>query len=633
MGKIEILPENLSNRIAAGEVVERPASVVKELFENAVDAGGSVIAVEIERAGSGLIRVADNGSGMDESDALLCFAPHATSKIHTAEDIEHIVTLGFRGEALPSIASVSRLTLKTRMADTPEGLELRLEGGRMVHSAPAGLAVGTEITVRDLFFNVPARRKFLRSAATEEAHIQEMVIMLALGFPAVSVTLKIDGRTVIQAPGCRDILPRAAALFGRGFAGRMLPVEWSEEGIAVRGLTAMPGFSRPSRREQRTFVNGRAVESAGLFRGIREGYGTLADFGRFAPVILNLEMPAHDYDINVHPTKREVRFRREYVVSRALEHAVRAALQQAPAPEIALPGKGGSELPGPGPKQAGMLLSGAEISYRPRPVTPEMPMFSAAAAKPAEPEEGVLDIPAAAEDNGALPPIAAGSVLPEEPKLTDRDHLEIPEPAALPPLVAELCEADNLQYLGILFGTYILVESLSGEALLLIDFHAAHERVHYETLLARAARPGAAVSQTLLLPVTVELSRPAAAFLTRNTGIFEALGFELAALSSNTVMISAVPAALSGGADWEQLLNDTIGELLDGERAQQTTLENIARAACHAAVRAHDRLEPESAQALLKALSRCRRPDVCPHGRPTVLKLTRTELARRFGRI
>ena len=366
MSKINILPEELSNRIAAGEVVERPASVVKELFENAVDAGADNIVVEIERAGSRLIRVSDNGCGMDENDALLCFSPHATSKINCAEDIDRIVTLGFRGEALPSIASVSRFSLKTRTADDPAGLEIELEAGKVVSQKPAGMPVGTVMTVRDLFYNVPARKKFLKSPATEEAHIQEMVIALALGFPEVSVTLKFDNKTALQSAGSSDPATRAAGLFGKTFAGKMLKLDYSENDIAVSGLIAAPGFTRTSRREQRTFVNGRAVESLALYRGIRDGYGTLADFGRFPPTIINIELDAAEYDINVHPTKREVRFKRDYIVSRAVTNAVRKALQLAPAPEINLPQDKHLATPE-------VLLSASSISYQPKPETPAIP--------------------------------------------------------------------------------------------------------------------------------------------------------------------------------------------------------------------------------------------------------------------
>ena len=374
MSRISILPEELSNRIAAGEVVERPASVVKELFENSVDAGATAITIEIERAGSRLIRISDNGCGMDENDAELCFSPHATSKIKSAEDIERITTLGFRGEALPSIASVSKFSLKTRTADSPGGIEIELDGGKITDRHPVGMPIGTVMSVRELFYNVPARKKFLRSPATEEAHIQEMVIALALGFPEVAVTLKFDNKISLQAPGESDPAARAAGLFGKAFAGKMLKVDYSEDDITVNGLIAMPGFTRTSRREQRTFVNGRAVESLALYRGIRDGYGTLADFGRFPPTVLNIVMDASEYDINVHPTKREVRFKREYIISRAVTNAVRCALHQAPAPEMVLPSE--KKLARPE-----ILLDAANITYTPKPEAPAIPGLGAAEHK------------------------------------------------------------------------------------------------------------------------------------------------------------------------------------------------------------------------------------------------------------
>ncbi len=633
MGKIHILPEELSNRIAAGEVVERPASVVKELVENAVDAGADAVSIEIERAGSRLIRVTDNGSGMDADDALLAFSPHGTSKIKAAADIDRILTLGFRGEALPSIASVARISLKTRTADTPEGVEIEIEGGRLLEQKPAGLAVGTVVAVRDLFFNVPARKKFLRSPATEEAHIQETVISLALGFPHVALSLQFDGRPALRAPGAATPAARVAGLFGRNFAGRMLEVDYREGELAIRGLIAAPGFTRPNRREQRTFVNGRAVESPALYRGIRDGYGTLADFGRFPPVMLNLETDPADYDINVHPTKREVRFKHEYAISHAFEAAVRETLRGAPAPEMKLPDA-------PSLARPDALLAAAEVHYQPGPAAVPIPGLEPAAA----PEDDGAETP---EPKTISPPPAppvslscatlrtALAARDAEPKFTDRDG-DVTLPPAPPvrsQLAEELADSENLRYLGIAFETFVVVEAAAPETLLVIDFHAAHERVLYERLLERAQHAAAAPSQALLLPLTVELSRTAAGFLAQNEKLFTALGFDLALLSSNTVMLNAIPAALPSSADWERILSDAVAAALEGERNVRANLEAIARAACHAAVKAHDPLNEVSAQALLRDLARCVRPDVCPHGRPTVLRISRTELARRFGRL
>ena len=679
MSNITVLPEELSNRIAAGEVVERPASVVKELFENAVDANADVITVEIERAGSRLIRISDNGCGMDEADALLCFSPHATSKIKCAEDIDRIITLGFRGEALPSIASVAKVTLKTRQAAQSSGVEIVLEGGRVIDRRPAGMAPGTVMEVRDIFYNVPARKKFLRSPATEEAHIQEMVIALALGFPHISVTLKFDGKVALQAPGEKDPAARAAGLFGKNFAAKMLKVDHlSEDGIAVHGLIAMPGFSRTSRREQRTFVNGRAVESQALYRGIRDGYGTLADFGRFPPVVLNMILDASEYDINVHPTKREVRFKREYAVSRALTGALQRTLQAVPAPEMQLPAA--KEL-----AKAEVLLDAANIKYTPAPEAPSIPGLGKTAQmdifrrEPTMPmqehiQESFTRQPFTAPDTTGDPDIigakrtyssnlntvkttakvdaidagtsaaeaaARGDDFPRNTLYVDR-QAENPLPvsekhaAVLPqsPLARELSDSDALQYIGILFETFILLESTISSTLYLVDFHAAHERVLYEELLAKAtSAEQSTASQQLLFPLTVELSRTAAAFIGKNENIFAQLGFDAALLSSNTLLLSAVPANLDRDADWEEILSDLVNTALEGEKTTRDSLESIARAACHSAVKAHDPLNETTARALLKSMAKCQRPDVCPHGRPTVLKITNQELARRFGRI
>jgi len=667
MSKITVLPEELSNRIAAGEVVERPASVVKELFENAVDAGANIITVEIERAGSRLIRITDNGSGMDENDAILCFSPHATSKIKSAEDIERITTLGFRGEALPSIASVAKLTLKTRPADKAEGLEIELEGGKITDQKPTGMAPGTSFAVKELFFNVPARKKFLRSPATEEAHIQEMVIALALGFPHVTVTLKFDGKTALQAPGEDNLAARSAELFGKSFAGKMLNVDHTEEDVHISGLIAMPGFTRTSRREQRTFVNGRAVESMALYRGIRDGYGTLADFGRFPPTILNIEIDAFEYDINVHPTKREVRFKREYLISRAVANAVKQTLRQAPAPEMQLPANKLLARPE-------VLIDSAAISYTPAAETPSIPGLGIKQHQdifkqdtPTVPPEDCIeekttqdknnesptennkvisstkpqftdrDVPISAPEN----PVHAPAATPEKPAFTAVAFTDQPwdepcpvkKPEYRPPLAMELANSESMRYAGILFGTFVMLEAVESEILYLIDFHAAHERVLYEELLAESQGKKVVPSQQLLLPPAIELSRTAAAFINKNEKLFSQLGFDAALLSSNTILLNAVPANLAKCENWEEVLSDIVNTVLEGEKTTRDSLEAIARAACHSAVKANDPLNEITARALIKSLANCQRPDVCPHGRPTVLKMTKTELARRFGRM
>ena len=577
---------------------------------------------------------------------------------------------------MPSIASVSKLSLKTRTADTPEGLEILLEGGNIIEQRPAGMPVGTVMSVRDLFYNVPARKKFLKSPATEEAHIQEMVIALALGFPQVSVTLKFDNKIALQSFAANDPAARAAGVFGKAFAGKMLKVDYRDSDVEISGLIAAPGFTRTSRREQRTFVNGRAVESLTIYRGIRDGYGTLADFGRFPPTILDIKLDAGEYDINVHPTKREVRFKREYIVSRAVANAVRGALQTAPAPEINLPSDKRLARPE-------VLLDAASINYEVKPAAPEIPGLTGMPVFPEENIEKTLEktapaafavpertvfpsaaAPAATAVKTVATPVpeipakaantlpatektlkkpvedaaAFSDALPKTPKFTDRNNpedpvVEIPPVIQQTPLAKELADSGNMRYVGILFGTFVAVESLSNETLYLIDFHAAHERVLYEELLAKSQNTETVASQQLLLPPAIELSCTAAAFINKNEKLFSKLGFDAALLSSNTVLLNAVPANLPGDADWEKILTDLVSSALEGEKNTRDSLEAIARAACHAAVKANDPLNEITAKALLKSLQKCQRPDVCPHGRPTVLKMSKNELARRFGRI
>jgi DNA mismatch repair protein MutL len=301
----------LASRIAAGEVIERPASVVKELVENSIDAGATEITVEIERAGSRLIAVTDNGCGMDDEDALLALQQHGTSKLRDESDLDHIMTLGFRGEALPSIASVSRFTMTTREADATDGFCVMCDGNGGITSRPAGGAPGTRIEVRDLFCNLPGRKKFLKSPATEEHHIEECVAMLAIGHPEIGFKLVTDGRVVLHTPGCGKMEYRLREIFGKNFVDNMLFFEHSENGIHISGCVAAPGFTRPSRRDQKVFINSRPVEAQAVYRGIKEGYGALAESGRYNPVVIFIEMPPEQLDVNVHPAKREVRFKSE----------------------------------------------------------------------------------------------------------------------------------------------------------------------------------------------------------------------------------------------------------------------------------------------------------------------------------
>ena len=548
MSKIRVLSEHISNRIAAGEVIERPASVVKELVENSIDSGAGSIIVEIQKAGRKLIAVTDNGCGMDQDDAMMCLEPHATSKIKSATDIDRILTLGFRGEAIPSIASISRFSLTTRQHESLEGFEVNVRGGKMVLAEPAGCAPGTRIEVRDLFFNVPARKKFMRADATEERHIQEMMYMLSLPYPGVAFELVIDGRKVFASPAHDNLMPRIKTFFGKSYADSMLRVNFADEGVEVSGYVARHGFTRSTRREQRTFFNGRPVEALAAYRGIREGFGGLLEKGRFPPCLLFIKLDPLTIDINVHPAKREVRLKNEYKVSGVITEAVRRALRQAPAPSVTLD----SKIP------LKSLLNGAQIKYE-RPKAEQADLDLEVSVTPAKNFAAVPEIQNSREQEQEV-------IISHEPEHTQIPH-EVPvvENEAVneekidcfetvettidkeevvsenPDSKLRLPGSGVVEIVGFLDNTYIIGVTCDG--MIIIDQHAAHERVMFERLL-NAAKQGVA-SQRLLLPIALELSRAEAAYIGKFSEKFLKLGFEVDALSSNTVMLNAIPASLS----------------------------------------------------------------------------------------
>jgi DNA mismatch repair protein MutL len=626
MSVIRVLSENISNRIAAGEVIERPASVVKELVENSIDSGATSLVIEIEKAGRKLIAVTDNGAGMDEDDALMCLEPHATSKIKCADDIDNIITLGFRGEAVPSIASISRFTLTTRIHESLEGFSVNVRGGKILEAEPAGCAPGTRIEVRDLFFNVPARKKFLRSDATEERHIQETLYMLSLPYPSISFELVMDGRRIFSSPAHDSLLPRIKTFFGADYAGQMLAVNYVDEDISVKGFVARHGFTRSSRREQRTFFNGRPVEALAAYRGIRDGFGGMLEKGRFPPCILFIRLDPRSIDINVHPAKREVRLKHDYKVSRVIAESVRIALRQSPSPTVTLD----SRIP------LKSLLSGVQVDYERQTMEDvDLPLSLSSGPSTAKTVPGTFE--------AGSQPVYQEMQIPSddcpEPDCEDafvdqRNQTEnITVPQSKPIVTSEpdavsLPGSGNVRILDAVDDTYIL--GISDEGLLIIDQHAAHERVMFERLL-NAAREGVA-SQQLLLPIALELSRAEAAYVSKYSDEFLKLGFEVENLSSNTVMLNAVPASLkqenAGG-----LLKDLLSELLEEGRAKnRLDIEALAMASCKAAVKAHDKLTLSEAKALFRQMAECELPFSCPHGRPTIISISIKELERRFGR-
>lgn len=661
MSHIQLLSENVCNRIAAGEVVERPASVVKELVENSLDAGASRISVAVEEAGKKSISVLDNGAGMDEDDALLCFESHATSKIRNEEDIFAIQSFGFRGEAIPSIASVAKMTIRTRRKENSGGYEVVVHGGKAIASNPVGCAPGTEVRVRELFYNIPARKKFLKTAATEEHHIVECVTNIALANPQVTFELKADGRTVFLTPGNADLLPRIREIFGKSTADILIPVNAQSGSIRVHGYISKRDHLRNTRSEQRTFVNGRPVESLSIYRGIREGYGPILEKGKYPAAILFVDMEPGMVDVNVHPAKREVRFRDDFGLVSAVRSAVTAALRAA---DEVIPQRG-ENIPPSAPSGHVYIPQNDSLKEAPgdRIANSLYPDFRPGAAETDGFSELELimkqalveyHVAGSAQATPALQTLSelirqqdqpAEDVEPSQPvnylKLQqDRVQEVLQQPDVLPfsdPAMRDFPQAKitedqllfssyKLKLLGIMENSYIIGVIANG--LVLIDQHAAHERVLFEKLLKRT---DGSLSQKLLLPITLELSRANMQFVLRNRHEFENAGFEIDPFGDHTVKINAIPAALpqdnAGG-----IFLDMLDRILESGSAQQLQLHQIATAACKAAVKAHDRLTMEECDALIRELANCELPFSCPHGRPTVLNISLNEIERRFGR-
>ncbi len=632
MSRIHLLPEQIYNKIAAGEVVERPASVLKELLENALDANARKISVQVRKAGAEFISVVDDGCGMDADDALLCFEPHATSKILKESDLFAITTMGFRGEAMPSIASVSKITLRTRPKELQEGCEVVLHGGKMIASAPVGCAPGTEVIVRDLFFNTPARKKFLRSRPTEEHHIAEMMTNLALAHADIAFELKLDNRVFLSSPAAADLIPRIRELFGREYADAMLPVEHEENGVRITGYIARRSFTRPTRLEQRIFVNGRPVEAQGIYRGIRDGCGPVLDHGRYQPCILFLSLDPSLVDVNVHPSKREVRFSREFEVVAAVRNAVTEAMRNTNSPIISMGAVSVFDNETP--------LAGDETDVSPKPFE-NIPEPPPATGTGQEEDFSMLDAVMRSAfldyspQSGVISRMTTAADLPgfrpeDHTDESRKDRTETPsEKEKQEEAVAAPQEKNSLglRIVGILNNTYILAERADG--LILIDQHAAHERILFEKLLKGV---NGILSQRLLIPVPLELSRAEIAFLGKNAGHLEKLGFEAEPFGSNSVKLNAIPAALSQD-NAGNVFKDMLSEVAEnGTPGQRIDYEKFAMCACKAAVKANDILSIDEAVALLRQLSFCELPFACPHGRPTILNISMKEIERRFGR-
>jgi DNA mismatch repair protein MutL len=659
MTRIRILPENVANKIAAGEVVERPASVVKELLENAIDAGARSIRVEVESGGKRMIRVIDDGTGMAHDDALLAFERHATSKLRTADDLLSIATLGFRGEALPSIAAVSRLLLQTRVAEEDEGTRIEFAGGKLVSVKPEGLPAGTTISVADLFYCVPARRNFLKSETTELGHIASLVTHYALAHPDKQFVLKTPTQEIINATAVETMADRVYQLFGRQALEELfeiLPVsspmraaiteteltcEERAAELVVRGFASRPEVQRSNRNGIYVFVNRRLVRDRLILHAIHEAYRNVLPPTVFPAVLLFLDLPADEVDVNVHPAKIEVRFRHPQFVHDFTRDSIRQALSRArPIPSFTGAASGVSAPENQQRNVAAVAAAGAGSVWKspepgagnggaglPRAVIP--PMNAAGAV----PLSGTSDFE-----------LSAAPLRPEEQRfrfedgigtLSDDAGSAIAEQFGAAADDGSLASAESLRELkplGQISSSFIV--AVNGEGLWIIDQHVAHERVLFEQHL-RARREGLLSGQRMLVPLLVELSPRQLVIFERIAEELTANGFEVAQMGPRSVAIHATPAGIAT-VDGERLLM----EILDGIERENAAISMdslqakiAASTSCHAAIKVNMPLDQTKMEWLLAELAKTEAPMSCPHGRPIVLRYSLREIERAFKRI
>ncbi|HTY62102.1 MAG TPA: DNA mismatch repair endonuclease MutL [Acidobacteriota bacterium] len=617
MSKIRVLPEILANKIAAGEIVERPASVVKELLENSIDAQCRALYIGVLSGGKRSIQVRDDGEGMSQDDAILAFEHHATSKLQTAEDLGSIATLGFRGEALPSIASVSRLTLKTRASDSDSisGTEIEIQGGVMRTVKPASWDAGTEITVRDLFFNVPARRKFLRSNDTELGHIARLVTHYALAHPEIRFTLESEGRALVDAPAVAGLRERVYQIFGDGFLENLVELSGQSGSASVHGFASRPHEQRTNSYSQFFYVNRRMVRDKVLTSALRQAYRNCMPSSAYPVVILFVELPYDEVDVNAHPAKTEIRFREQNAVHKLVLETIEKALVQSNSIPVY------SHIPAP---FAPYRAPEAPPELRPDmgfPRREDVFDLTPPAASP-NPFQRALNYPFR-----ELAPGISGA---------PADHLSLRVlPEMLFDATAESRSAfqpSAVRILGQLQDSYII--ACDSQGLLIIDQHVAHERILYEKM-AKAMQGSSVETQGLLVPLSLELSPHQAALLEQVMPELNRNGFQIEPFGGRSVLIRSAPA-IAGDSDVCKLLS----EILEGIEADERTLDvdrirdRIAvGTACRAAIKVNMPLAVEKMQWLLDELARTRIPTNCPHGRPILLRFTTYEIERNFGRI
>lgn len=635
MAKIRVLNEKLINKIAAGEVVERPASALKEMMENSLDAGATELRVDLESGGKRLIRIIDNGEGMDPDDLLLSLERHATSKIKSFEDLEEVATLGFRGEAIPSIAAVSRMTILSRREENPDGRKLVCEGGIIVNVTPVAMAPGTTIEVRGLFYNVPARRKFLRTTGTELAHCQNVLTNYALAFPEVNLRMRHNERELIIAPPAESVRDRIASLMGTNILERLIPFEGREKGLSVMGYISEPSLTRTDTSMLHFFVNQRVVKDKLLIHAVRSAFEDLLPKGRTPVAFLFIDMPASEVDVNVHPSKTEVRFNFSSDVHALVVRSIRSALSGSQpmttmAPE-AMPGKRIYKLDkepasfASGQSNQGIAAS-LQRSLSKSAATPRLDYFAAVSRFGRS-----ANIPGDTSASTAVSGHQNEEVTTGNSDIQTyaRPELESRFPS---PLHVGFSDIDpvTVKPLGQIKNSYIIATFNDG--LLLIDQHAAHERILFEQL--QQAATGTPATQMLLHPIIVDLSPARARLVEESSEELASLGFDVSPFGPGSIAVRSLPATLEISRAEEIFLHiaadlERVGKAVTRDKLVK---ELVVSASCHGAIKVNTPLNQEKMNWLIEALFQCNMPMRCPHGRPVVLTIGENELRQRFGR-
>lgn len=617
MPRIHVLPPLVVNQIAAGEVIERPASVVKELLENAIDAGANHLTIDVENGGADLIRVVDNGHGIDPADLPLVFASHATSKLRHADDLAAITTLGFRGEAMASIGSVAEVTLQSRPSGADTGAMIVCRGGDLSAVQPWNGQPGTRVEVRHLFFNTPARRKFLRSAATEIGHISEMGTRLALGFPNLAVTLRHNDKTIYTVNASAGLAERIRLFFGKDIADHLLAIDQQSSAIRLSGFVADPSVDRGNARFQYLFLNGRAIRDRTLMHAVQEAYHGLLMTGRYAVAFLFIELPPNEVDVNVHPTKAEVRFRDSQALHHFLRSVIRDRLTRASKTPMLRPtaAERGGDIRLP----SGNGVSAAAWQLRAPPSVPSL--WTSAPPRPTP-----IDDPAIRPAALPTPTVVAAPPPAAPPPVVTPSAPELANPPGASPPPAPTAKAIQLH------NAYLVLETEGG--MIVIDQHALHERILYEAWKAKV-REGPLETQRLLIPEPVDLAAEQAALVLAHSAALRRLGIEVQDFGHGTVLVMSVPTLvrrLAPGA----LLRRAAEYLATAEKSPppEILLDHLlATLACHAAVKAGDPLTDSEIDALLAHREWVADSHHCPHGRPTSLFFSKQDLDRQFKRL